>query len=188
MKILGKQIDADKSIVMELVRFVVVGFYGTLIDMAIEGWMTSLFNGWSQGVTNRIAVFFIQFLIACIGFIVSTPATWSLSAVWAFRNVADEKKAKSLKSGLQFVFWAALALIIGAFIQFLGYMICLEWTSLKVDILNDFKFSDIFSGANTKVFACWFTVFVIRTAVTMVWNYLTRKFIIYKAPKQEAAE
>ena len=32
-----ERIDRDKSLFMELVRFVVIGVYGTLIDFAIEG-------------------------------------------------------------------------------------------------------------------------------------------------------
>lgn len=173
----------QKDLFFELVRFVVIGIYATVIDMAVEGWVTSIFSGWSEGVTHHVAVFFIQFLISVIGFVVSTPATWSLTTVWGFKNVRedDEKKARSFKGTLRFTFWAFLALLIGAFIQFIGYMTCLDWSGWGIDILNDFNFSKIFSGAGTRVLAAWLTVFVIRTAVTMVWNYLTRKFILYRA-------
>lgn len=172
-----------KDLLAELFRFLVIGVYGTLIDLAVEGWMTSLFSGWSKGVSNHIAVFFIQFLISVIGFIVATPASWSLTTVWGFKNVRedDEAKARTFKGTLRFAFWAFLALLIGAVIQFIGYMTCLEWSGMGIDILNDFSFNTIFSGEGTKVLWAWLTVFVIRTAVTMVWNYLTRKFIIYRA-------
>ena len=168
---------------MEIVRFVVIGVYGTLIDLAVEGWMTSIFAGWSLGVTNHIAVFFIQFVISVIGFLVAVPASWSLTTVWGFRNVReeDEKRARTVKGVLRFGFWSFLALLIGAVIQFIGYMTCLEWSGWGIDILNDFNFSKIFSGAGSGVLWAWLTVFVIRTAVTMVWNYLTRKFILYRS-------
>ena len=172
-----------KELFAEIIRFVVIGVYGTLIDLAVEGWMTSIFAGWKLGVTNHIAVFFIQFVISIIGFLVAVPASWSLTTVWGFRNVRedDEKKARTFKGVLRFGFWSFLALLIGAFIQFIGYMTCLDWSGWGIDILNDFNFSSIFSGAGTGVLAAWLTVFVIRTAVTMVWNYLTRKFILYRS-------
>lgn len=175
--------DKRKQLIWELVRFLVIGIYGTLIDLAVEGWVTSMFSSWSNGVSNHIAVFFIQFLISVIGFIVSCPASWSLTTVWGFKNVReeDEAKARTLKGTLRFTFYAFLGLLIGAIIQFLGYMTCLDWTGWGIDILNDFNFSKIFSGGGTAVLWAWLTVFVIRTAVTMVWNYLTRKFILYRA-------
>lgn len=180
----------DTSILLELIRFGVIGVYGTLIDLAVEGWVTSMFAGLQTGVTNHVLVFLIQFAISLVGFIVATPATWSLSAIWGFRNMRsdDEKKAKSLKGSLQFTMWSFFALLGGAVIQFLGYMTCIEWSGWNIDILNGFEFSKIFSGAGTSVFWAWITVFVIRTSFTMVFNYLTRKFILYRAPKEQSAE
>ena len=176
----------NKDLLREVIRFVVIGVYGTLIDLAVEGWITSMFSGWSKGVTNHVAAFFVQFLIAVIGFFVSTPASWSLTTVWGFQNVRedDEKKARSFKGTLRFTFWAFLALLGGAVIQFLGYMTCLEWSGWGINILNDFSFSTIFSAGGSKVLWAWLTVFVIRTAFTMVWNYFTRKLILYRAPKE----
>ena len=185
-----KQSSRDTSILWELIRFAVIGVYGTIIDLAVEGWVTSMFAGLHLGITNHVLVFLIQFLISLIGFIVATPATWSLSAIWGFRNMRkeDENRAKSLKGSLQFTLWAFLALLGGAVIQFLGYMTCVEWSGWNIDILNDFEFSKIFSGGVNGTFWAWITVFVIRTSFTMVFNYLTRKFILYRAPKEEEAK
>lgn len=182
----SKKNSRDTSILWELIRFAVIGVYGTLIDLAVEGWVTSLFAGLHIGVTNHVLVFLVQFLISLVGFIVATPATWSLSAIWGFRNMRsdDEARAKSLKGTLQFTMWSFFALLGGAVIQFIGYMTCVEWSGWGIDILNDFEFSKIFSGAGTPVFWAWITVFVIRTAFTMVFNYLTRKFILYRAPAE----
>jgi len=179
----------DTSLILELVRFVVVGVYATLIDMAVEGWVTSMVGSMEHEITNHTLVFLLQFVISIIGFLVATPASWSLTAVWGFRNMRkdDEIRAKSLKGTLQFTLWAFLALVGGSIIQFLGYMICVEWSGWGIDILNDFEFSKIFSGAGTPVFWAWMIVFVIRTGFTMVFNYLTRKFILYRAPKEENA-
>ncbi len=180
-----ERIDRDKSLFMELVRFVVIGVYGTLIDFAIEGWFTSLAASWTKDA-NHIVAFFIMFAISVVGFLVATPATWSLTSIWGFRNVEKEhaEKAKSLKGSLVFTFWAFIALLGGAIIQFLGYMVCRDWSGWGINILGGFSFDEMFNQGHMEVFWAWIVVLVIRTAFTMVFNYLTRKFLIYKAPKE----
>ena len=177
--------NRDSSLFWELVRFVVVGVYGTLIDLAIEGWVTSMVADKVAGASH-IGAFFIMFAISIVGFLVSTPASWSLTSVWGFRNVAkeSEQKAKSFKGMLIFTFWSFLALLLGAVIQFFGYMICLEWSGWGINILGGFSFEKMFgTGGEIKIFFAWAVVLVIRTAFTMVFNYVTRKLFIYKAPK-----
>ena len=186
---MAERLDKDKSLFLEIVRFVVIGVYGTIIDFAIEGWMTSLLSNKTSGV-GHVAAFFVMFLISVVGFLIATPATWSLTSIWGFRNVEKESeaKAKSLKGMFLFAFWAAMALLGGAIIQFFGYMICLEWSGWNINILGGFNFDVMFTQGHWEIFWAWAVVFVIRTAFTMVFNYLTRKFFIYKAPKEETAE
>ena len=182
----NKKDKHDRSIFWELVRFVLIGAYSTLIDFAIEGWATSMVSSKTQGIGN-IAAFFVMFLISILGFLVATPATWSLTSIWGFRNVEEEseKKAKSLKGSLIFAFWAFISLLGGAVIQFIGYMTCLEWSGWNINILGGFNFEQMFGeGGNLNIFFAWAVVLVIRTCFTMVFNYLTRKFFIYKAPKE----
>lgn len=182
-----KSFNKDTNIILELLRFVVVGVYATIIDLAVEGWVTSLLANKTASAGN-VAAFFWMFLISLIGFVISLPANWSLTSVWGFKNVEaeSEKKAKSWKGLLQFAFWSFLALLLGAFIQFIGYMTCLEWSGWGINILGGFSFERMFGNGELNTFWCWIVVFVIRTMVTLVFNYLTRKFIIYKAPKKVA--
>lgn len=185
ISIASMKIDKN-SLFAEIVRFVVIGVYGTLIDLAVEGWLTSVVSSKTSGASHVVA-FFAMFAISVVGFLVATPATWSLTSVWGFQNVReeDEKKAKSLKGILIFTFWAALGLLIGGLVQFLGYMTCLEWTPLNINILGGFNFEEMFVKGNINIFVAWFIVFVVRTAVTMTWNFITRKLFIYRAPKAE---
>ncbi len=185
-----KAFNKDTSIVMELIRFVIIGAYATLIDFAIEGWVTSMVSGHIKGL-GHVAAFFVMFAISIIGFLVSTPASWSLTSIWGFRNVdkESEEKTRSLKGSLLFTFYSFLALLIGAVIQFFGYMICLEWSGWGIDILGGFSFEKMFGqNGDIKVFFAWFVVLVIRTLFTLTFNYLTRKFILYKAPKEAPEE
>ncbi len=176
----------DTSLWLELIRFVVIGGYATLLDMAVEGWVTSMFSSKTAGA-GHVAAFFWMFLISLFGFVLATPANWSLSSVWGFRNVDEEseKTAKSYKGLLKFIFWSFLALVLGAFIQFIGYMTCIEWSGLNIDILGGFSFEKMFGAdGSLTVFWAWLIVFVIRTIVTLTFNYLSRKLFIYKAPKE----
>ncbi len=176
----------DSNIWLELLRFAIIGGYATILDMAVEGWFTSAVSSRTAG-TGHVAAFFWMFLISLAGFILSTPANWSLSSVWGFRNVdqTSEKKAKSFKGLLTFTFWSFVALVLGSFIQFIGYMTCIEWSGWNIDILGGFSFEKMF-GENGSLlcFWAWLVVFVIRTIVTLTFNYVSRKLFIYKAPKE----
>ena len=176
----------DTSILLELIRFVIIGGYATLLDMAVEGWITSMLSSKTAGA-GHVAAFFWMFLISVAGFILATPANWSLSSVWGFRNVdaESEKTAKSYKGLLKFIFWSFLALVLGAFIQFIGYMTCIEWSGWNIDILGGFSFEKMFGeNGSLLVFWAWLVVFVIRTIVTLTFNYVSRKLFIYRAPKE----
>lgn len=175
--------NKNKDLLMELVRFAVIGVYGTLIDMAVEGWLTSFASKWAEG-KGAVIAFLIVFAVSLIGWLVATPATWSLTSIWGFKNVRedDEKKAKTLKGLMRFTLLALSVLLVGAIIHFAGYMICLN--TIGIDIVVDFNFGEAASTGDLRAIIAWGVVFVIRTIVTMVLNYVTRKFLLYRAPKE----
>ena len=124
------------SFIAELFRFLVIGVYATLIDYVVEVWMGSLLAGWiASNPGNHFFAYLTTFVLGLIGFLFGTPATWSLNAVWVFRNVEDEKKGRSLKGALLFTIFAFAGLVLASIVHFLGYMICLEWTDLNINIL-----------------------------------------------------
>ena len=61
--------------------------------------------------------------------------------------------------------------------------------SMGIDIVVDFNFGEAASTGDLRAIIAWGVVFVIRTIVTMVLNYVTRKLFLYRAPKnpQEVA-
>ena len=126
------------SLFMEIVRFAVIGVYGTLLDYVSEMVLTSLLYSWVQNnADNAIAAFFIQFLLSILGMLIAMPATWALTGVWGFQNVKEEdaKTAKTWKGNLKFLFWSVLGLLGGAILQFIGYMTCLRWSGWNINIL-----------------------------------------------------
>ncbi len=160
----------------ELLRFLAVGIYGTLIDYVVEVWVTSFFS--SSLTSNYVSAFFIQFGISLVGFLIALPSTWSLSAVWAFKDAEDKEGTRSAKGMAKFALFAFLGLLCGAIVQFLGYMTCIEWSGWGINIL-DIDFSTLF-GSDVLVFWSYTVVFVLKTAATTIFNYVTRKFILYK--------
>ena len=178
--------NSKKDLLLELVRFAIIGVYGTIIDMAVEGWLTSFASNWAEG-KGAVIAFLIIFAVTIIGWLVATPATWSLTTIWGFKNVReeDEKNQRTFKGLLKFTGLALAVLVIGSIIHFFGYMICLEWSSLHIDIVVDFNFGEAASTGNLSAIIAWLVVFVIKTMVTMVLNYVSRKFLLYRAPKEE---
>lgn len=171
---------------MEIVRFVVIGVYGTFIDYVSEMVLTSFLYDWvNNNASNYVAAFFIQFLLAILGMLIAMPATWSLTGIWGFTNVKEEDKktANSWKGNLKFLFWSVLGLLGGAVIQFIGYMFCLKWSGWNINILS-INFSSLFKS-NVTTFWSYTIIFGLKTAFTMIWNFVTRKKFIYRAPKEE---
>ena len=174
------------SLFREILRFAVIGVYGTLIDYLAELVLTSFLSKWVAANSGHyIAAFFVMLLLSVLGMLVATPATWGLTGIWGFQNVEEnaKKKANSLQGSLKYLFWQTLGLLGGALVQFLGYMICLKWSGWGINILN-VNFSTLFQQ-DLPVFFSFTIVFGLETAVTMVWNFITRKLFIYKAPKKD---
>lgn len=170
------------GLLAEFIRFLIIGFYGTLIDYVVEVWAASLLSGWiASNPGNHLFGFLTTFVLGLAGFVVATPAMWGLNAVWVFRNVEDESKGRSLKGAMLFTLFAFFGLLLASIIHFLGYMICLEWTDLKINIL-EINFSTLFKQDVPK-FLAFTIVFVLKTAVSTIFNYVTRKLILFKAPK-----
>ena len=116
------------------------------------------------------------------------PATWALTGVWGFQNVKEEdaKTAKTWKGNLKFLFWSVLGLLGGAILQFIGYMTCLRWSGWNINILS-INFSTLFQQ-DILTFWAFTTVFVVKTAFTMVWNFVTRKISIVHQKKTRPLE
>lgn len=167
----------NKNIWLEILRFIIVGGGATLIDFVCEWAIIALINGsLPSGWTQTIAV--------TVGFLVSTVFNYLLSLIWVFKNVKDEKKAHSKSYMLYFVILSAVGLGIGIGLQLLGQWIC--QTSFAIDI-SKVKFTNVFSQSSDAFWA-FAIVFVLKTCVTLVYNYLSRKFILFRAPKEDGAK
>ena len=164
----------------EIFRFIVTGILCALIDFVVSYFLLALFVrcGMNEWWANALS-------ITC-GFVVSVFINYLLSTYWVFLNVKDPSKSKRPLFILFFILLSAIGLLLSIGSMELCALVCKNAWGL--DILN--KAKNIFEEIGSWTFwgdACfwaYFISFVIKTAVGLIWNYFTRKYILYKAPKE----
>ena len=168
--------NRDKKISLEIIRFLITG-----IVCAIADFLTSF------GVKEALFALETEWLKIAIytfcGFIVGVILNYFLSTYWVFKNVKDKKKTKTAG----FIALYVLLSAIGWGLSYGTMQLCTiafnAWAG--VDISESLiKQGLTFDLLLTAHFWLYVLAFGLKTFVGMVWNYLTRKFILYKAPKE----
>lgn len=144
----------------EILKFLIVGTITTFIDFFVMSLVIFLFDA-PLFDYNLIKVFISNHLATTVSVVVATGlgfVTSTLFNYWASSNVVFSKTnfSKSIKG---FALFCSLA-IAGLFIHTFGM-----WLGYDILHLNE-----------------WI-VKVLLTGVVMVFNYLTRKFIVFKGVK-----
>ena len=169
--------NKDKKISLEIIRFAITGVVSAAIDFITCYIVTVLLKKTSMNDTLIVAI------STLIGFIVSVIVNYILSTVWVFKNVKDKSKAKTPLFIVLFIILSALGWGISFGTMELCRIACNAWWSVDINAV-ELKFSAI----TTLDFWLYAIAFVLKTLLGMIWNYLTRKFILYKAPKEEKVE
>jgi len=169
--------DNAKSIPMEILRFIVVGAGSTIIDYGVHsvtGFLLKNANI-SASLNNALCV--------AAGFLVSVIFNYILSSLWVYKNVDKSVNKKSPKAMALFLFLSICGLFIGIGIWDLG-----AWkVNMDLGITNLNSWTEgLFTNAFRFDKFFWFTYFFcFKTLITLVWNYITRKLFIFKAPKEK---
>ena len=167
----------DKKLSLEIIRFVITGVICALVDFLL----CYIFGA----VFSFISIDYLKTaLYTLIGFIGGVICNYLLSTFWVFKNVEDKSKTKTKK----FIFIFVLLSAVGWFISFITMYLCSLGTLniFNVDI-NNFTIISIFNIKTWTTSSFWLFVlsFGLKTLLGMIWNYLTRKFVLYKVPKGE---
>ncbi len=183
-----KKEERKKSRFFEILRFLVTGVICTLIDAGLFFiLMKFVFNHLATlGGENGYGGYLAWGISTTISFLVSCLVNFFLSRLWVYQNVDKKVNTKTQKAFWAYVGLAALGWLIGLGLQEVGVLLCNSlWPELKLSI-NFVKVSlgDLWNEAGLAFWA-FVAIFVIKTCVTLVYNYLTRKLIIFKAPKKE---
>ena len=171
---------SKKENTWELVKFLITG----AVCAAADYFTTSLFLRICAGIPNGIAVSAISLLA---GFIVGVILNYILSTYWVFRDKQDKAVTKSTRFIVLFVIFSAIAYGL----SFLTYEGCRWLFSMNpgvninmctIDYILKFQFwGDL-------VFWLYTVAFVLKTLVGLIWNYFTRKYILYRRRPEQTQE
>lgn len=175
-----------KSKLHEILRFIIIGILCTIIDFAIQYCLTKFVFAkiipeqatWGGYVSYGIAV--------TLAFIVANIVNFGFSRLYVFQNVDKNINTKTQKAWWTYFGLGAGGWLIGVALQELGFWICnAAWKlNLSLDITK-ISLLDALKNFDAATWA-FIIVFCLKTCVTMVYNYETRKHLIFKAPKEDA--
>lgn len=142
----------SNAIFWEVFRFAIVGLVAAIFDFLVA-YLVAFFV--LQGSTE----WYVTIISTTCGFIIGVIVNYLMSTYMVYK-AAKTNLSKTPKGVVFFVFLSAIGLGIGIGLQYFFY-----------DFLFVVKNVGLFSFP---------IVFVIRTLIVMVYNYLSRKFFIYK--------
>ena len=171
---------SKKENTWELIKFLITG----LVCAAADFLTTSLFlkvfaflPGAAQSATALL-----------LGFIVGVFLNYILSTYWVFKGKQDSKVTKSVGFIIAFVILS----IIAYGLSYGTYELCrLIFNSAWNVNINDatIKYILQFTFWGDALFWLYFLAFFLKTLIGLIWNYFTRKYILYKRkePKEIAS-
>ena len=173
--------ERNNSRGLELIRFLVTGIVCALIDFVVSYFTCSAFK--NAGMVDAGA----NALSTALGFFISVPINYLLSTFWVYKNVDKDVNSKNPLFILWFMILSAIALGLSLGTMQLCDLIIGAISGIHIIEESKTLFNDFFSFAwlGKASFWLYFMSFCIKTIVGLVWNYFTRKYILYKEPKKE---
>ena len=187
--------DKSKSVGLEIVRFLVVGVLATIFDFvtklfAAKGLSAVGIDGdiYVNGEMQLLTKAGLNYTLSIVcGFVIGVIVNYILSRVWVFQNVADQKKANSTGKFFLFVFLGFIGLLISLAI-FWGAVLIIPMINKSINVYEGSKSIALnLEFLKSGSFWAYAIVFCVSTLIVLVWNYLSRKKWIFKAPKEESA-
>lgn len=153
-----------KKMILEIIRFLLVGGLATLVDWAISFFVTSITPSVMVGnldITHTV-------LSTACGFSIGLLVNYFLSVVFVFKDKKDENSGKSFKDFLVFTLIGVLVLLFQFLLIYLVndllFVKGMEWT---VILIGNLTWGYIIAK-------------VLATAIGLVLNYIFRKIFIFK--------
>lgn len=143
------------DLVWEIIRFIIVGVIATLTDYLTYNFFFYLIlkEDFKWWIIDAI------FISKSAGFIISVIANYLLSIFMVFKNVSNKKISRSALGFIIFILLSLLGFFLNVFLTYLGNLI--------------YPLKDSF----------WWnsSVFFTATLIVLVYNYLSRKFLLFKS-------
>ena len=169
-----------KDNLWELIKFLITGVVCALADFLT----TALFLRICAGIEAEALKSAISLLA---GFIVGVTLNYILSTFWVFKGKQDRSVTKSTKFIVAFVILSAIAYGLSYGTYELCRVIFQNTSNINI---NDANISYIltFTFWGDALFWLFFLAFFLKTLVGLIWNYFTRKYILYKRKNQVIQE
>ena len=173
-------VDKKKNRGLELVRFLICGLASALTDYLFCQLMI-------LALPESIGFVWITVISTAVGFIFGVTVNYIISTFWVYQNVDKSINTKSKKFVALFVLLSFCALLLSVGVMLVcGIVVRSAWSFEIVEfslmeLIQDNGISFLALG----IFWAYFVSFCIKTLVGLVFNYLTRKFILYKEPKEK---
>ena len=174
-----------KENLWELIKFLITGVVCAIADFLTTSLFLKIFEFLKEKNLD-----WLQSAIALLaGFIVGVTLNYILSTFWVFKGKQDRNVTKSTKFIVLFVVFSAIAYGL----SYGTYELCrLIFNSAWSININEATISYIlqFTFWGDALFWLYFLAFFLKTLVGLIWNYFTRKYILYKRkePKEESSE
>ena len=159
----------------ELAKFLITGVVCAIADFLTTALFLKIFDflkdknlDWLQSAIALLA-----------GFIVGVTLKYILSTFWVFKGKQDRSVTKSTKFIVLFIVFSAIAYGL----SYGTYELCrFIFNNAWAININDATISYIlkFTFWGDALFWLYFLAFFLKTLVGLIWNYFTRKYILYK--------
>lgn len=159
---------ANKPLMYEILRFVIVGGVATVVDFLIASLFQYFIYTSSEvwSLLGFIPVTASVFVSTIMGFTFGVIVNYILSILVVFKDVENEKTSRSV---LGFITFVGLGII--------GFIINLAIKEGGNKIIN-------FEGH-----FFWFAfVFAVATLIVLIYNYISRKLILFRPKKKNEAK
>ena len=158
----------------ELIRFLITGVVCAAADFLTTSLFLMIFKGLEENYP------WLQSAIALLaGFIVGVILNYILSTYWVFKGKQDSAVTKSTKFILIFVVLSAIAYGL----SYGTYELCrIIFNATMHRNINEIGINYIltFTFWNNLTFWLYCSAFILKTLIGLIWNYFTRKYILYK--------
>ena len=167
----------------ELVKFLITGVVCAIADFLT----TSLFLRIFEFLKEKNLDWLQSAIALLAGFLVGVTLNYILSTFWVFKGKQDRSVTKSTKFIVLFVVFSAIAYGL----SYGTYELCrLIFNSAWAININDATISYIlqFTFWGDALFWLYFLAFFLKTLIGLIWNYFTRKYILYKKKENPQEE
>ena len=168
-----------KDNMWELVKFLITGIAAAAVD-ALTVFLCHQICAFLPDIASEAISIFL-------GFLVSVILNYILSTYWVFKGKQDETVTKSKRFVILFVVFSAIAFGL----SFGTYWLCkvIFESTMGVNI-TEVQISYVlkFTFWGDLVFWMFAVAFILKTLFGLVWNYFTRKYILYKRKPEQVQE